>query len=107
MLTENEERDLSDRRLLKFTRRQVNQELRAWRKRTDFDTAAVIADCKARLRLLSWADSWMRPRERDYSEPRVTAAMRAESELVLHGIRILAQAYKGRAGWRDEWEILR
>lgn len=101
---------LADKRLLKWARRQVNADLRKWRQAArdgNPDAPGLIADCKAKLRLLNWADGWSRVREPDYdgsSDPRVRSALQSESALVIGSVRYLAQAWRGREGWRPEWE---
>jgi hypothetical protein len=53
-------------RLLKWLRREVNRDLREWRGHLKAGTGGalagrlpdMIADCKAKLAMISWAESW-------------------------------------------------
>lgn len=83
-----------DARMLRWLRRQVNQDLRYWRHNyadchlTQDRREQLVADCKAKLVLLSWADSWARVRGPGYGypgRPEVQAAMLANLQLVKIG----------------------
>lgn len=54
----------------------------------NWDPARVLAEVEAKRQLLSWAMTWL---ERD------CAPWNADA------IRLLAQPYAGRDGWREEW----
>jgi hypothetical protein len=102
--------DVADRRLLKWLRRQVNADLRKWRQASrdgSPDAPGLVADCRAKLRLLRWADSWIRVRDPDYpnaTDPRIRAVLRDDSVLVMAAVRYVAAGYRDRGGWRPEWE---
>ena len=101
---------LADKRLLKWARKQVNADLRKWRQAArdgNPDAADLIADCKAKLRLLNWAENWSRVREPDYDgsdDQRILAELQSNFTIVIAPVRYLAQAWRGRDGWRPEWE---
>jgi hypothetical protein len=101
---------LADKRLLKWSRRQVNADLRKWRQAArdgNPDADALVSDCKAKLRLLNWADSWSRVRDPDYpnvSDERIRAELQSDFVLVMASVRFLAQSWRDREGWRSEWE---
>lgn len=102
-----------DARLLKWARRQVNGDLREWRAHLKAGTTGplagrlpgLVADSKAKLRLISWAESWQRVRDPDHACPdaRVQAEMLAHLSLVMYAVRYLAAGYDGRDGYREEW----
>jgi hypothetical protein len=102
--------DVRDKRLLKWLRRQVNADLRKWRQGArdgNPDAAGLIADCKAKVKLLNFAESWMRVRDSDYDgtdDVRIRGELRAHSVMVIVAVRILAVGYRDRDGWRLEWE---
>lgn len=103
----------ADQCLLRWFRREVNRDLRRWRAASrepgpgQADAAERVADCKAKLELIHWAGSWQRVRDADHAyegRPDVQAKLLSDLELIMHGVRALAAAYRDRAGWRDEFE---
>ena len=102
-----------DTRLLKWLRREANRDLRYWRH--SYDTGLppdrreqLIADCKAKLGLLTWAENWQAIREPGRlpaGRPDVQAAMTDHLKMVMAAVRRIAQGYRGRDGWRCEWDL--
>jgi hypothetical protein len=107
--TAYEQQRAAEARLLKWLRRQVNADLRYWRSEPGVlppaRYASLVADCKARLDMLRWAEDWARIREPGVlpDSDRVRGEMLAHLALVMGAVRKLAQGYRDRDGWRDEW----
>ena len=104
-------KEAADKRLLKWLRREVNQDLRYWRSEPGAIPleryAQLVADCKAKLELIGWAESWQRVRGPDYvhpGRPDVQVALISDLRLTMAAVRRVAAGYKGRDGWREEWE---
>ena len=103
-----------DTRLLRWLRREVNRDLRRWR--DPVMCAALdeitfrVADCKAKLELIRWAESWQRVRGPDYApadRPDVQGAMIGKLEMIMHAVRYVAGGYRNREGYRPEWDHAR
>jgi Family of unknown function (DUF6221) len=104
-----------DRRLLRWLRREVNQDLRHWRYDLAMDPAwraRLIADCQAKRELLRWAEGWQEVRTLEYARahyfserPDVEATLLSGAQLIMAAVRRVAQGYRGRPGWRDEWDL--
>jgi hypothetical protein len=93
--------------MLKWLRRQVNGDLRYWRHASRagrFRAADVVADCKAKLAMLTWADNWHHGSWEEQPPP-VSAHMAAEQGLVMAAMRRVAAGYRHRPGWRPEWDL--
>jgi hypothetical protein len=91
-------------RMAEFYRKRTNEQLRAARASGD---SVALADAKAKLELLRWAESWMRgPRDtwplsrssRDHAE-------RMNQELMMIGfaLQYLVRAYSDHPQFRPEW----
>lgn len=102
----------SDARLLKWLRREVNRDLREWRGYLRAGTGGSVAgrlpglvlDCKAKLNLIRWAESWQVAYEKDrYRDDDMRADMLALMQMSMHGVRKVAAGYSNREGWREEW----
>lgn len=97
-------------RLLKWLRREVNRDLRAWRGLLKAGGAGPFAghlpglvdDCKAKLRMIAWAESWQGVWTAEHG-PDIRPAMIEHLRYVMYGIRKMAVGYAGRAGYREEW----
>lgn len=104
-----------DARLLRWLRREVNRNLRYWRAYggglPDDRYRDLIADCKARLDMLTWAEHWAEVSSpgREFPDPggngQVRGRMLSEAALVMAAMRRLAQGYRARDGWRGEWDL--
>jgi len=97
--------------MLRWLRRQVNGDLRYWRgvrATAGRDPAgrveAVVADCMAKRDMLTWAEHWAES-DWSYSSPEVRGQMLSHQGLVMAAMRRLAAGYRGRDGWRPEWEL--
>jgi hypothetical protein len=107
---------IHDGRLLKFLRRQVSSDLRMWRElargEPDGPLATVlpdlIADCKAKLAVFRYAESWQKVHSEEYgtsyAERLERATMLAHLSLIMYTVRYLAPAYASRPGWHPERE---
>jgi len=103
----------ADRRLLTWLRREVNRDLRYWRHDYDCEIPAdrreqLVADCKAKLELIRWAENWQGVRDPDRDvpgRPDVRATLLSDLRFVMAAIRRVAAGYKGRDGWRGEWDL--
>ena len=97
-------------RLLKWLRREVNRDLREWRGHLKAGTGGplagrlpdLIADCKAKLAMIAWAESWQGVWTREGHQD-IRWQMIEYLRFVMHGIRRVAVGYAGRPGWREEW----
>lgn len=98
-------------RLLKWLRREVNRDLREWRGHLKAGTAGplaerlpdLVADCKAKLAMIRWAESWQRVWDDEHYGPDIRWQMVEQLRFVMYGARKVAAGYAGREGWREEW----
>jgi hypothetical protein len=102
--------------LLKWLRREVNRDLRYWRSVPWPIPPGVrdglIADAKAKLGMISWAERWQGVRTPEYirdnyhdGRPDIQAAMLDHLQVINGMVRRVAAGYSGRAGWRREWDL--
>ncbi len=104
-----------DTALLKWLRREVNRDLRRWRSVRDQGSSVypgqytdLIADCKAKLALITWAEGWQKVRTSEYLQGHHVYArdtMLGYLDMVNAAVRRVAAGYSSRAGWRAEWEV--
>lgn len=90
-------------RMAEFYRKRANEQLRAARSAGD---PTGVADAKAKLELLRWAESWMDgPRDKWPSGGDRDHAYRMNQDLSMIGyaLRYLVQAYADHPQFRPEW----
>jgi hypothetical protein len=98
-------------RLLKWLRREVNRDLRAWRallKAGDSGPFAehlpgLVDDARAKLVMIGWAESWQGTWTNEHYGPDVRWQMIEYLRYIMYGIRKVAAGYAGREGYREEW----
>jgi uncharacterized protein DUF6221 len=98
-------------RLLKWLRREVNRDLRAWRgllKASDAGPFAehlpgLVADAKAKLRMITWAESWQGVWTNEFYGPDMRWVMVDYLRYIMYGIRKMSVGYAEREGYREEW----
>lgn len=101
-------------RLLKWLRREVNRDLREWRGHLKAGAAGpladrlpdLVADCKAKLAMIAWAESWQNVWTEEYAVGSSGHDIRPEMierlRFVMYGIQKVAAGYTGREGYREE-----
>jgi hypothetical protein len=90
--------------MAEFYRKRVNERLRAGRSAGD---PAVMADAKARLEFLRWAESWMRgPRDTwpvtNYGADHADR-MNGDLAMIGYALQFLIRAYSDHPQFRPEW----
>jgi hypothetical protein len=95
-----------DTAMLAWLRRQVNADLRYWRHGDHCIPAGrvegLVADCKARLGMLANAEHW---RSASWDDtPQIADTMTMQRMLVMAMTRRAFYGYRGRDGWRSEWD---
>jgi hypothetical protein len=91
--------------MLKWLRRQVNGDLRYWRHAglyLENRRGQLIAGFKAQLSLLDSADHWRAACWDD--QPSIKVEMESDRLLYMAVVRRAFAGYRGRPGWRDEWD---
>ena len=95
-------------RLLKWLRREVNRDLRAWRGLLEAGDSGPFAehlpglvdDAKAKLAMIAWAESW----HVNWLNPDYELVDR-ERRMVRFSVRKVAAGYAAREGYREEWRL--
>lgn len=93
-------------RMVEFYRKRANEQLRAGRAASD---AQVIADAKAKLDLVRWAESWTSwpidswPGQDTEQARNVSYAMSGNLSMIGYALRKLVQAYVDHPQFRPEW----
>lgn len=99
--------------LLKWLRREVNRDLREWRGHLTAAASGpladrlpdLVADCKAKLAMIAWAESWQGTWTNEFYGPDMRWEMIERLRYIMYGIRRVAAGYARREGWREEWGI--
>ena len=97
-------------RLLKWLRREVNRDLRAWRALLKAGGCGPFAehlpglvdDAKAKLAMIAWAESWQGAWTNEYG-PDIRWQIIDYLRYIMYGVRKVAAGYAGREGYREEW----
>lgn len=91
-------------RMAEFYRKRINEQLRAARASGD---RTALADAKAKLELVRWAESWMGgPRDTwpaDRVDPAHAYNMNGDLSMIGHAMRYLIMAYSDHPQFRPEW----
>jgi hypothetical protein len=88
-------------RMTEFYRKRVNEQLRIARTKGD---SVVVADAKAKLGFLRWAEGWMRGPLDTWPTPGSHAdAMNGDLSMIGYSLRYLIQAHAGHPRFRSEW----
>lgn len=88
-------------RMAEFYRKRVNEQLRAGRAAGD---GAVVADAKAKLEFLHWADSWTAGPHDTWSDL-IADAMSRDLAMIGYALRYLIQAHVDHPQFRTEWRV--
>jgi hypothetical protein len=92
-------------RMAEFYRKRTNEQLRAARAAGD---AAAIADAKAKLELLRWAEGWMRG-ARDTWPTGVDTdhayRMNTDLSMIGYALRYLVRAYADHPKFNPAWAV--
>lgn len=87
--------------MAEFYRKRANEQLRVGRASGD---TTSIADAKAKLQLLRWAESWMRgPRDTWPAGHVIADQMNRELSMIGFALRHLVRAYSEHPKFRPEW----
>lgn len=91
-------------RMTEFYRKRANEQLRAARKSGDAD---LVADAKAKLDFIGWAENWMRGPIDTWPYQGVPDShyqhMNSELSMIGYSLQKLIQAYARHADFREEW----
>lgn len=90
-------------RMAEFYRKRANEQLRAARASGD---PVAVADAKAKLELLRWAEGWMRgPLETwgGHTDAPHVHRMNQDLSMIGYALQYLVQAYADHPQFRPEW----
>jgi len=98
--------------LLKWLRREVNRDLRAWRGLLKAGDAGPFAehlpgladDARAKLAMIAWAESWQGAWTNEHYGPDMRWQVIERLRYIMFGVRKVAAGYAHRAGYREEWK---
>ena len=100
-------------RLLKWLRREVNRDLRAWRALLKAGDAGpfterlpgLVDDARAKLAMIAWAESWQGTWTNEHYRPDMRWQMIEYLRYIMFGIRKVASGKAAREGYREEWRL--